>query len=59
MCGKCWSLSSSTAGTKSIKIIVNNLCPAQGNGAMCAQSDKSAKNSVGQSEFEGLLQSAY
>lgn len=46
-CGKCWSLSSSAPGTKSIKVTINNLCPAIGNEAMCAQNGLGGKNSVG------------
>ncbi|KAG7001991.1 RNA 3'-terminal phosphate cyclase [Physcia stellaris] len=46
-CHSCYSLSSSTAGTKSIVVKVNNLCPAIGNEAMCAQNGMSGTNSVG------------
>ncbi|KAL8823703.1 MAG: hypothetical protein Q9191_005620 [Dirinaria sp. TL-2023a] len=46
-CGKCWLLSSSMPGTKSIKVIINNLCPARDNQAMCAQKGLTGTNSVG------------
>ena len=46
-CSTCYSLSSSTAGTKSIVVKINNLCPAVGNEAMCAQNGMSGTNSVG------------
>ena len=46
-CNTCYSLRSSTAGTKSIVVKINNLCPAVGNEAMCAQNGMSGTNSVG------------
>ena len=46
-CNTCYSLSSSTAGTKSIVVKVNNLCPALGNEAMCAQKGISGTISIG------------
>ncbi|MCJ1458993.1 hypothetical protein MMC28_009370 [Mycoblastus sanguinarius] len=35
-CGTCWKLSSTTSGTNSIVVKVNNLCPDDGN-PLCAQ----------------------
>ncbi|KAL8896171.1 MAG: hypothetical protein Q9207_007840 [Kuettlingeria erythrocarpa] len=50
-CGTCYELSSGLKGTASIKVAVNNLCPADGN-EKCAQPGMSGRNSLGMSSPE-------
>ncbi|KAL9038592.1 MAG: hypothetical protein Q9180_003046 [Flavoplaca navasiana] len=46
-CGTCWELSSGLAGTASIIVTVDNLCPADVHNEKCSQSGLGGKNSLG------------
>ena len=48
-CGTCWAISSDQPGSKSIKVTVNNLCPASAQNPVCQQNAQNPVNRHGMS----------